>query len=195
MLLRDEIVAATQALLDQTGDESKISIREVAARVGCTSPSIYLHFPDKASLMLAVCEHQYAEHEAALSAAVDGIDDPVAALEALASTYVRWSLANPEQFRILFLTDRVRLAGEDVLRQLPGTQGFQLVHETLQRARDAGVIDLDDDADLVPVLLDLWALVQGIATLLVTRGVAEFPDPQAWVRHAVHLVLDGLRPR
>ena len=44
--LRDDIVAAAVALLDETGDQAAVSLRAVARRVGIAAPSIYRHFAD-----------------------------------------------------------------------------------------------------------------------------------------------------
>ena len=54
--LRGEILDAAEAILNETGSADKVSTRAVAQRVGCSSPSIYLHFPDRAQLIFAVCE-------------------------------------------------------------------------------------------------------------------------------------------
>ena len=52
--LREEILVAVSDLLDETNDESAVSIRAIADRVGVTPPSIYRHFEDKEA-MLARC--------------------------------------------------------------------------------------------------------------------------------------------
>ena len=59
-LLRDEIIAATEALLVRTGDASAVSVRAIADAVGVTPPSIYLHFADKSELLYAVGEAHFA---------------------------------------------------------------------------------------------------------------------------------------
>lgn len=190
--LRDEILDATQALLDETGDEAKISIRRVAERVGRTSPSIYLHFPDKDSLMFAVCQRQYQSSEDAMVAAAAGVEDPVERMVALARAFVHWGLDNPEQFRILFLTDRSSALRSVGLDQVATSGAFVAILAALGDAQRAGAVELDDS---MAVLLDLWAAVQGITTLLITRPDFGLPDADAWIDHLLGLILDGLRPR
>jgi len=53
--LREEILAAAERLLRETGDQEAVSIRAVADAVGVTPPSIYLHFADKTDLIFAIC--------------------------------------------------------------------------------------------------------------------------------------------
>ena len=56
--LRDEILAAAERILIETNDQTALSIRAIAAAVGVTPPSIYLHFADRNDLVFAVCERQ-----------------------------------------------------------------------------------------------------------------------------------------
>src|SRR3954467_10582173 len=87
--LRDDIVAAAVELLDEHGDESAITLRSVARRVGIAAPSIYRHFPDQPAIMLAVVQQAYAELNERLLAARDAAGpDPRRQLFALGSTYL-----------------------------------------------------------------------------------------------------------
>lgn len=58
-LLRDQILDVTTELLLDTGNAKAVSIRSVAQRIGVTSPSIYLHFADKDTLLDAVCSRYF----------------------------------------------------------------------------------------------------------------------------------------
>jgi AcrR family transcriptional regulator len=57
--LREDLLDATELLMIETGSADAVSIRAIADAVGVTPPSIYLHFPDKESLILAVCERHF----------------------------------------------------------------------------------------------------------------------------------------
>jgi AcrR family transcriptional regulator len=102
--LRDDILAAAEHLLMETGDADAVSIRGVAEVVGVTPPSIYLHFVDKSDLIFQVCQQQWDSFNDHLRAAVDGVDDPIEWLETIGAAYVRWGVANPEQYRVLFMS-------------------------------------------------------------------------------------------
>lgn len=160
--------------------------------MGRTSPSIYLHFPDKASLMYAVCQRHYAESEHAMVSAAEGVEDPVDRVVALGRAFVHWGLANPEQFRILFLTDRSESMPGVTVDQVATGEAFTTILDAIGEAVDAGQVAVDDP---LAVLLDLWAALQGITTLVITRPDFGLPDVDAWVDHLFGLVLDGLRPR
>lgn len=101
--LRDEIVAAAAGLLDETGEESAVTLRSVARRVGIAAPSIYRHFPDQPAIMLAVVQQAFAEMETHLRAALDAAgDDPRQRLFAGCDAYLRFAQDHPGQYRIMF---------------------------------------------------------------------------------------------
>src|SRR5271165_7129521 len=74
--LKEEIVAATAALLESTGDVDAVSIRAIADAVGVSSPSIYLHFPDKTALLYAVCQERFEQLDQVMEAAARLASDP-----------------------------------------------------------------------------------------------------------------------
>ena len=65
--LRDEILAAAERILIETNDQSALSIRAIAAAVGVTPPSIYLHFADRNDLVFAVCERHAEQLDRAMA--------------------------------------------------------------------------------------------------------------------------------
>ena len=101
--LRDEILEATERLMLASGDADAVSLRAVANAVGVTPPSIYLHFADKVDLIFAVCERNFARLDEAMEAAAAGASDPVDEVLRRGRAYVRFGLAHPEQYRILFM--------------------------------------------------------------------------------------------
>src|SRR3954469_11049090 len=91
--LRADIVAAAVDLLDETGDENAVTLRAVARKVGIAAPSIYRHFPDQPSIMLAVVRQAFGELEERLTAALANAgDDPRRRLFALGDAYLEFAL-------------------------------------------------------------------------------------------------------
>ncbi|MCX2927042.1 TetR/AcrR family transcriptional regulator [Streptomyces sp. NEAU-W12] len=101
--LRDEIVTAAVALLDETGDESALTLRSVARRVGIAAPSIYRHFPDQPAIMLAVVRSAFTELDEHLRTAEDAAGDaPRERLTALCRSYLEFAQAHPGRYRTMF---------------------------------------------------------------------------------------------
>ncbi len=93
--LREEIIAATKDLLAESASSDAVSIRAVADAVGVTSPSIYLHFADKDALIEAVVADVFAELDAAMVAAGNAVELPLAKLRAYGLAYVKFAVAHP----------------------------------------------------------------------------------------------------
>ena len=129
--LRAEILDAAEAILDETGSADKVSTRAVAQRVGCSSPSIYLHFPDRAQLLFAVCERQFEKLAALLAAAADAEPDPVERLRAIGRTYCRFALDNPQPYRTLMMDVIAGVAYERALDEMRAELGFDILFDTV----------------------------------------------------------------
>jgi len=103
-----EIVAAARELLEAEGPEG-LSMRRVADRLGIRAPSIYKHLPDKQALQAAVISEGFDELAEVFERAVDGADEPVAAL---ARAYREHATRHPHLYRLMTERplDRERLA-------------------------------------------------------------------------------------
>lgn len=102
-LLRDEIVDGAVAVLDETGDEKAVTLRAVARQIGIAAPSIYRHFADQPSIMLAVVQKAFDELNVVLSDARDAAgDDPRARLFAVCSGYLTFARQHPGRYRTMF---------------------------------------------------------------------------------------------
>ena len=193
--MRDEILDATEQLLAEKGDQRAVSIRAVAERVGKTSPSIYLHFDDKDSLIIAVGERQFEDLAEASRRAQEGLTDPIERIRACGHAYVRFALDHPEQYRNLFMgreSDQVVMPAEESREDLAAQTAFQSLHESVEEAYSAGRIA---GPDPMITSLGLWASVHGVASMLVAKPSFPWPDPDDFVDLMLDTALDGLIPR
>ena len=99
--LREELLAAADAIVTETGDGSALSLRSVAARAGVAATSVYLHFADIDALKAALAQRCFAEFAAARDQAAAGAADPAATLIAGCQAYVRYALDHPGQYRLM----------------------------------------------------------------------------------------------
>jgi AcrR family transcriptional regulator len=189
-LLRDEIVAATEALLVETGDASAVSVRAIADAVGVTPPSIYLHFADKRELLYAVSEAHFTALDQWIEAAVAGATDPVDALARRAKAYVEFGVENPEHYRILFML-RPDDVPEGSAGRLLGSGPFGHLVEAVERAMVAGAIPAGD-AHLIAT--GLWAVVHGVTSLLIAKPDFPWPDVDTLLEHLLVVQCRGLAP-
>src|SRR3954453_4922670 len=100
---RDDIVSAAVALLDETGDESAVTLRAGARRVGIAAPSIYRHFSDQPSIMLAVVQQAFAELNAELYGALYAAgNDARTRFFAVCPRYLEFARRHPGRYRTMF---------------------------------------------------------------------------------------------
>jgi AcrR family transcriptional regulator len=172
----------------ETGSADAVSIRAIADAVGVTPPSIYLHFPDKSSLILAVCERHFEVFDAVVEAAGQSTPDPVESLRRRGRAYVRFGLENPEPYRILFMTPAEGAREHDVLVGA-GARAFQHLVDAVQRCIDAGAFR---PADAVFAATGVWTAVHGVTSLLISLPGFPWPDVAALVDHVCEIQIRGL---
>jgi AcrR family transcriptional regulator len=188
--LRGDLLDVTEQLMIETGRADSVSIRAIADAVGVTPPSIYLHFPDKESLILAVCNRHFEVFDAVIEDAGRSTDDPVESLRRRGRAYVRFGLENPEPYRILFMTRTESAQQRDVVVDA-GARAFQHLVDAVQRCIDAGAFRRVD-----PVLAatGVWTAVHGVTSLLISMPGLLWPDVEALVDHVCDTQTRGLRP-
>ena len=99
--LRAALVGEGMAMLVERAADT-VSLREVARRAGVSATAVYRHFPDKAALMAALANEGLARLAVAQHAAFEAKGGGVDGFSATGAAYVRFALANPELFRMIF---------------------------------------------------------------------------------------------
>jgi AcrR family transcriptional regulator len=190
--LRDEILAATERLLLETGSAEAVSIRAVAERVGVTPPSIYRHFADKNDLIFEVCAGHFAALDDFLARSSEGVEDPVDRLRAMGLAYMRFGLANPEPYRILFMTRADDTPEEYKAVVLRDNAAFEQVRRCAQECIDAGRFR-SGLTDAFRLAIGFWARVHGLTSLLVSKPQFPWPaDREAFVDEYASICLAGV---
>jgi AcrR family transcriptional regulator len=161
--LRTELIAAADALLESVRGEEDLSMRAVARQAGVAPQSVYLHFPDKRSLMSAVYALRFRELIDVLVAATADVSDARARLLAFAVAYERYAVAHPGHYRVLFGT-----AGTPDWEpaEMVGLDAFAILRNAIAECRD-------DDVEAATACF--WAGLHGIVTL--RRDRPSFPWP------------------
>lgn len=99
-------------MLVENADAEALSIRAISLPpTAVTAPSIYRHFEDVDALVLAACERTYDRFGDVLNADAAHGTGPLGEIMGRALADVKFALANPGQYRVLFMT--------------PGSQGRQ----------------------------------------------------------------------
>ena len=165
--LRREILDATRDLLAEKGNLDLVSIRDIAKRVGVSSPSIYLHFEDKDHLVYAVCREAFEGFAARLLPLFAAEGNALDRLRRLGTEYVRWGLDNAALYPVLFIGSPPESIG---IEEMTGDPGL-LVLDGLIALIGSGMEDGLISADRTPeaIAWAMWAGVHGTVMLLTSR--------------------------
>lgn len=157
--LRAALIEVGLRLLAERAAED-VSLREMAREVGVSATSVYRHFPDKSALMRALAGEGLERLAVAQQAAAQG-HEGAASFAATGRAYVRFALAHPALFRLIFSASAPSQAGGEVeaLRMLRA-------HAAEVSATEAGSGESEHAA------LRAWALVHGLAMLMLDGQLA-----------------------
>ena len=161
--LRDALVIEGLRLLAER-DVEAVSLREVARGVGVSATSVYRHFPNKEALMTTLALKGLAQLGAAQRAAADEAGGGEAGFGATGRAYVRFALANPALFRLIFASPA--LAPHKASGVLDSEAG-----NLLQTNAAAAVAHDGGEAGILAV--QSWALVHGLAMLMLDGQIPE----------------------
>jgi AcrR family transcriptional regulator len=177
--LRTDILEAAERLLLETGSEDAVSIRAVADATGVTPPSIYRHFTDKQHLLFEVCARQFDRLDDVITAACEGIDDPLDAMRARGRAYVQFGVDHPEHYRIMFMGPAYATPAH--WNDLLTSGSFAHLIDGLRAVAEAGYVRVASEAELQATALHVWANIHGLTSLLVARPNMPWPDLDRFV--------------
>ena len=105
-----------------------LTLREIGARLGVSCTALYRHFADKRALLAAVATEGFRTLRLHLVTAWEDGGRGRAAFESMGVAYVRFAVANPSHYRVMFggfrRPEGVRpRTGRRSGGRLPGTRG------------------------------------------------------------------------
>lgn len=178
---RQEIVAAAYAIAAEDGWPA-VSVRRVAARVGCSAAALYQYLPDKEAILRTIAAAGEDRLAAALRRAAAGEPAGVCRLSAVAAAYLDFALENPEFYQVMHGLDGVPRLGP---APLDGPVGAMLRDVAAGLAADLGL----DEAS-AGLARRLLALLHGHAALALAGGKGG--DPAELLQAAVVETVRGL---
>jgi len=158
-----------QALVDQAvrtihgaGVET-LTLRDVGASLGVSRTALYRHFADKTALLAAVATDGFRALRTGLQAAWDAADHGRAGLEAQGWAYVRFALASPGHYRVMF-GGFVAKANCDPELTTEASGAFGVLVAALAELQQQGLVREGDSEALA---LFVWSAVHGVAMLAI----------------------------
>ena len=171
--LRQELISAANRLLENGATHESLSLRAVTREVGIAATSIYLHFPDKTALLLAVYERHFAELADQLNQAIARHADPAARLRAAAQAYCQFAADRPDVYQVLFsVSGSVSPPRMVPASQRPGVGVVLTVQKVIAECIDARLLP---PVDPYAATVCLWAALHGLIVLRAARPHIAWP--------------------
>src|SRR5271163_1791183 len=180
--LKRALTDAALALVREKGPKG-FSLSEAARRAGVSVAAPYRHFADKAQLLAAVAEQGFIQLHEALSAAGHSVSDPKKRVIELARAYVRWAVAHPDYYQVMFGAETIKAEHPGLL--LAGTRAFDDLLDAITACQELGMMR---GLDPCVIAGPMWSLVHGVASLAIggdLHQVGIHEDPEALVARAM----------
>jgi len=140
-----------------------LTLRAVGQRLGVSRTALYRHFADKSALLAAVATEGFRTLREQTQLAWDGQGGGRKGLEAMGTAYVRFAVAHPSHYRVMF-GGYVRDAAPDSDLAGEGAGAFQVLVNAIVSQQNDGRIREDNPLALAQYI---WANVHGIAMLAI----------------------------
>ncbi len=151
--------AGLKLLAERAADD--LSLREMAREVGVSATAVYRHFPDKGALMAALAREGLARLAAAQHEAAEAAGGGSAGFGATGRAYVRFAVANPALFRLIFSSP----APADLLQRRPEDSADAIA---FLKANAAARAPSGAGSRVVEaVALQAWSVAHGLAMLML----------------------------
>lgn len=159
--MRQRIIDAAMYMFLEEG-YNKTSIRNIAEAIEYSPATIYLYYKDKDELLYEVQRQAFDKlYETFMKEASD--PDPLVRLEQICKSYVRFGVANPELYDLMFII-RAPMNVDEKIHQTNGKDCFQIVFDCLEECMIKNLIKFEDPRIAV---LSIWSMGHGLVSLQV----------------------------
>jgi AcrR family transcriptional regulator len=189
--LRGKILDAARELFVAEGFEA-VTMRAIAERIEYSATAVYLCFKDKQELMRELVLEDFGIFAQQFVKLLQ-VRDPVERLRKAGLAYVRFALAHPNHYRLMFMTPPPPGHKQQLDKGNPERDAYAFLRAAVEEAIAQRLL-LRRDVELVTQAA--WAAVHGIASLHIAKGDDPFVDWRAAEKTAALLIdslLSGLK--
>ena len=158
-LFRDKLCDLALHAFAKHGVEG-ITLRGLAAAVGCSRTTPYRYFKNKADILAALRQREFSRMADELEAAVE--KEPVAAKHfvAIASAYLRFAVQHPNAYRVMYEVDQQDSKSyPELMAQI--TRSGAPLRAIVKEGVDSGILQGDPEN----IALTQWAALHGLISL------------------------------
>jgi AcrR family transcriptional regulator len=165
-----------------------LTLREIGARLGVSRTALYRHFADKRALLAAVATEGFRTLREQLVAAWEEGGRGSAAFESMGVVYVRYAIANPSRYRVMFggFVDP-KVCEPELAAEAAGA--FQALVDALAGLQRDAIIRAEDTVTMARFV---WAVVHGVAMLGIDGQLPEAGGVEELMRYALERLRTGI---
>ena len=184
-----------RALLDQAlvmigrGGVDALTLREIGSAVGVSRSALYRHFADKRALLAAVATEGFRSLREQLVAAWEKGGRGRAAFEAMGEAYIRFAIANPAHYRVMF-GGAIDPKAADRELAIEASGAFQALVDALAALQRARFVRDDDTRQMARFV---WAVVHGVAMLGIDGQLPERGAVKKLTAYAIERLGTGIK--
>jgi AcrR family transcriptional regulator len=173
----------------QTHGVEALTLRSVGQKLGVSRTALYRHFADKSALLAAVSREGFRTLREQLEEAWVRKGKGREGFAAMGVAYVRFAVANPSHYRVMFGGFAPSRVNDPELTQ-EAAGAFQALVDSIVAQQREGLMRADDPLQLARYI---WSLVHGIAMLAIDGRLShQGADAEELTRFAVERVRTGI---
>lgn len=185
--LRRALLDEALAIIRADGVDG-VTLRGIGARLGVSRAALYRHFADKRALLTAVATEGFRTLRQQLVTAWEAGGRGDAAFHSMGVAYVRFAVANPSHYRVMFGGFVDPQARDPELAAEAGG-AFQALVDAVAALQDSGIVRGDDT---VLTARFVWAVVHGVAMLGIDGQLREPGGVEELMRYALERLRTGI---
>lgn len=166
-----------------------LTLREIGARVGVSRTALYRHFADKRALLAAVATEGFRTLRQQLVTAWEEGGRGRAAFESMGVAYVRFAVANPSYYRVMFGGSVDSNASEPELAA-EAAGAFQALVDALAALQRDAIMRAEDTVKMARFV---WSVVHGVAMLSIDGQLREPAAIEELLGYALERLRTGIQ--
>lgn len=159
--LRNALISTATEMIAESGVAS-VTVRSIAKRVGVSPAAYAYHFPDKATLLLAIATEGFRRLNEAFAPALQ-FENPYQRFYKLGQCYMDFALENPAHYKVMF-SDHTGLGHDAACDEdfiTVSTEAFETLHKTVEGL----LMSAGSDRNPLDASMLVWSQIHGAVSL------------------------------
>jgi AcrR family transcriptional regulator len=188
-LRRGEILDAAEQLFIAEGYEGA-TIRKIADAVGVSAAALYMHFPDKACILKEISRRTLELLLARNREIAARPSDPAVRVREMLEAYMRWGLAHPNAYQLVYSAPRPLSAGflPEATADL-SIQCYEIFADVVREIAAEGRLRVGAADSAAQAF---WMGCHGVVALLCARPAFEWADADELMTTTLDALTRGL---